>query len=56
MGFESVCGTLGLAWLAPLRIVFELLEPEEFLLAGGEYEVRFAIGALQHLVIQFEFR
>jgi hypothetical protein len=48
--------TLGLAWLAALGVVLELLEPEEFLLASGKYKVRPAIGALQHLVIQFEVR
>jgi hypothetical protein len=56
VGFESMRSTLGLAWLAPLRVVFELLEPEECLLAGGKYKVRPAIGALQYLVIQFEVR
>lgn len=43
-------GTLGLALLTTLRIVFELFIEEEQLLAGCENEIASTVSALEHLV------
>ena len=44
---------LGLAGLATLRLVLELLVVEEKLFPGGEDKVSTAIDAFQHLVLKF---
>src|SRR5271167_1054846 len=50
--FIPLCAVC-LAGLATLRLVLESLVREKHLLAGGEDEFRFTIGALQDLVMVF---
>jgi hypothetical protein len=45
--------SLRFAALAPLGLVPELLIVEKHLLPGGKYEIRPAVDALQHLVLEF---
>jgi hypothetical protein len=49
-------GTLRLTDLAPFRFVLELFVVKEQLFPSGEDEVRAAVHALQHLVLEFHGR
>ena len=46
-------GTLGLAVLTPLGLVFEALIGEKHLFAGGENKLLIAIRTLQDLIVVF---
>jgi hypothetical protein len=48
--------SFGLASLATLRFVFELLVVKEQLFARGEDEIRAAVDTLQYLVLKFHLR
>jgi hypothetical protein len=45
--------SLRFAGLAPFGFVSELLIVEEQLLPGGKNEIRAAVNALQHLILEF---
>ena len=52
-GNAQSCCPLPFAGFATLRFVLELLIVEEKLFTGREYEIRPAVYALQHLVLEF---